>query len=328
MICRLIGVATTLVLGSSMPEAGRSYGGLVETTDGKPLVAAQVIVEPLDGGSPLVAYTDSRGSFRFPYFATSAFVLRANAYGFQPQGFSVDLVKGEPFGRITLLPLPPSPGSQKEQVQTIEKRSGRQNSGWGADWSSLYTLCAEAPGGYRIRSHAFRLEGDRTCGAWAECMPLEQTDARVCWGFRLQGHSEGVVFGQAVRASEGVLTVTVESARGQGARPSDRTAAVTVYILCTPSTERTATELRSALVSEGWRVAELQALGVRFPSRLVRAERIDGGTATSVSQLIAAVRERGSSLQPLPTVSREEPNAPPGVVEIWLGESPRQLRSR
>lgn len=327
MLCPLIAVTTTLVLGSSMLQASHSYGGLVEARDGNPLVAAQVIVEPLDGGTPLVAYTDSRGSFRFSYFATSAFVLRANAYGFQPQGFMVDLAKGEVPARIVLLPLPPLRGSDKEQSQTIEKRSGRQNSGWGADWSSLYTLCAEAPDGFRIRSHAFRLEGDRSCGAWAECRPLEQADSRVCWGFRLQGHSEGVVFGQAVRASEGVLTVTVEPARGQGARPPDG-AAVTVYILCGPPTERAATALRSALVSEGWRVAELQALGVRFPSRIVRAGSIEGGVAKGVAQLIAAVRERAPSQEPLPTVSRLEPDAPPEVVEIWLGEGPRQLRSK
>jgi hypothetical protein len=318
----LVGLAICAWPGAASAERSRSFlGGVVETKDGQPLGAAQVIVEPRDGASPAVAYTNPQGLFRIDYVPGPAVLLRANAFGFQPRAIPVDLQKEGPTVRIRLSPVAP-----ESAVKTVTVTSGPKSSGWGADWSSVYSTCGETEPGYRIRTHSFRLQGDRSCGAWAECMPLEQSDTRVCWGFRLQGRSEGAAFQQAVRASEGVLTLTLERA-SPAPRPH-----VTAYVLCSPSTRTTALELRSALTAGGWRVAELQSLDAPFTSRIVSGEEAGSEAAAEVERIIRAARDqlakaRGGPVV-LSSVSRLGTEAPPGVVEIWLGQSGRMLKRR
>lgn len=102
--------------------------------------------------------------------------------------------------------------------KTIQKRSGPQNSGEWDGWSPWYRLCSdELPPGYRIESHEFHLEGDRQCGAWAECGQTESGTDRVCYEFRMQGHNENRALlgignpNSGVRQSEGVLTVVIRN---------------------------------------------------------------------------------------------------------------------
>jgi hypothetical protein len=57
-------------------------------------------------------------------------------------------------------------------------------------------------------SQSFKLSGDRTCGAWAECILATSTPQQVCWKFRLQGHAEWPPPGQG--QSEGILSVIWE----------------------------------------------------------------------------------------------------------------------
>jgi len=314
----LISLLASAVLSASEPR-GSFFSGLVETGDRQPLGGAQVILEPLDGESPLVAYTNPLGLFRFAYIPSRAFVLRVNAAGFQPRGVPVDLQKDGPTARVQLTSV-----ASGSAVKTVTIPSGPRNSGLGAGWSSLYTVCGEAEVGYRIRSHTFRLQGDRSCGAWAECMPLEQSDTKVCWGFRLQGHNESRLSGGAARASEGLLTLTLERAM-----PVQRPL-LTVFLLCSPQTLAPALDLRLALLAQGFRVAELQSLDAPFSSRIVRSGEMGSDAGNEAAHLVQLARDHlakaGGGLSSLPTVSRPEPEAPPGTIEIWLGQSARQQR--
>jgi Sel1 repeat len=83
-------------------------------------------------------------------------------------------------------------------------------SGAGANWSPANRVCSNPPrSGFRLAQIMdFHLEGDRRCGAWAECRVVEQDENHVCWEFRLQGHSESPTSNQSV--STGVLTVNYE----------------------------------------------------------------------------------------------------------------------
>ncbi len=102
-------------------------------------------------------------------------------------------------------PLPPAPYSKVY-------RSGPKLSGAGRAFSSWYRVCSDPPPKkYGFGRIDFRLEGDRGCGAWAECRGLDGSRGEACWEFRLQGHEELPPPGQAL--SEGVLTVMFEPLR-------------------------------------------------------------------------------------------------------------------
>jgi hypothetical protein len=93
-------------------------------------------------------------------------------------------------------------------------------SGEGQEFGPLYTLCSDSPScsppspksGYFIQSEHFSLEGDRQCGAWSECSKIESSTDKVCYSFRMQGHSEWRgpfgVGGGGVAMSRGILNVT------------------------------------------------------------------------------------------------------------------------
>jgi hypothetical protein len=95
--------------------------------------------------------------------------------------------------------------------------SGYQKSGEGSNFSQWYAICATPPlDDYVVEFYSFSLEGDRSCGAWAECRLKVQTPTSVCYEYRMQGHSEWgqghvgpFVFhdGNGVGMSQGVLTV-------------------------------------------------------------------------------------------------------------------------
>jgi hypothetical protein len=100
---------------------------------------------------------------------------------------------------------PPAPYSKIYRSGPKLSAAGRAFSGW-------YRVCSDPPPKeYGIGRIDFRLEGDRGCGAWAECRGLDGTRGEACWEFRLQGHEELPAPGQA--SSEGVLTVMFEPLR-------------------------------------------------------------------------------------------------------------------
>lgn len=98
------------------------------------------------------------------------------------------------------------PGPVTEKIYSKDFRSGKKQSGVGKNFSTWYELCSgELPEGAVIKSSIFRLEGDRSCGSWAECEQTVDTTSQVCWKFRLQGYEEKWLDSRA--NSEGILTV-------------------------------------------------------------------------------------------------------------------------
>jgi hypothetical protein len=92
-----------------------------------------------------------------------------------------------------------------QEIVTLVKRSGMKPSGIGKAFSVWYEIRTEpAPDGYILQSSSLALEGDRRCGAWAECKLLRSDTMSATWAFSLQGHDED--FFKKPRESEGVLT--------------------------------------------------------------------------------------------------------------------------
>jgi len=71
--------------------------------------------------------------------------------------------------------------------------SGPKDSGEGGNYSQWYSVCtAEVQIPWvEIKKWNYSLQGDRSCGSWANCEVTEDTNARKCVRFRMQGHSEG-----------------------------------------------------------------------------------------------------------------------------------------
>lgn len=101
-------------------------------------------------------------------------------------------------------------------LQYVTKRSGQKPSGPWDQWSQWYEIASDPiPSGSKIKQYKFHLEGDRQCGAWADCRPKSITDDQVTWEFRMQGHNEGGFFhignpDSGIRNSEGVLEIWYE----------------------------------------------------------------------------------------------------------------------
>jgi WD40 repeat protein len=96
-------------------------------------------------------------------------------------------------------------------LETKEYQSAQMPSGIGRAFSPEYELCNETVSErVKIVEHKFRLVGDRSCGAFAECRVKSSSPERICYGFKLQGHDEWIPPKPAF--SQGILTVTYERA--------------------------------------------------------------------------------------------------------------------
>lgn len=83
----------------------------------------------------------------------------------------------------------PTPASAQYEVKTYS--SGGRPSGQSDQFSEWYELCNDPePAGWTIETSSFVLTGDRQCNAWSECKLTQNTPTKVCWQFRMQGHSE------------------------------------------------------------------------------------------------------------------------------------------
>ena len=106
--------------------------------------------------------------------------------------------------------VPPQPKFERRIYS-----SGSKPSGPGAAFSDWYELCSDPePDGWTIDDSQtkFVLTGDRQCNAWSECKESVKDPRKVCWQFRMQGHSEqtGGLFNQGntgIQFSTGVLSV-------------------------------------------------------------------------------------------------------------------------
>jgi hypothetical protein len=121
---------------------------------------------------------------------------------------------------MSLSDLPPD-------TKTLVKRR-EQYSGKGKSFSQWFDITSDpAPAGYTLQSAEFHLEGDRRCGAWAECREISNDGHQVTWQFRMQGHEEG----PKDAISVGVLT--------------------TIYFRPSPQDETYTTVVRSPLLYSG-----------------------------------------------------------------------------
>jgi hypothetical protein len=105
-------------------------------------------------------------------------------------------------------PPPPERHIETPQLVTDTLTSRLHGiSGNGHDWGAWYTLCTDdKPAGWTIASVvSFHLEGDRQCGAHANCEPWGvDSPTKVCRRFQMQGHDEAK---PGVRDTDGVLIV-------------------------------------------------------------------------------------------------------------------------
>src|SRR5260370_5233742 len=120
--------------------------------------------------------------------------------------------------RIASEPVSPraaNPAAEPAQAPAIVSETYHSDnlpSGAGADFSPWYTLCSDnKPDGWTVADSTFELKGDRAGCAWAECKQTQNTPTKVCWQFRMQGHSEQVGFGHGgntgIQNSQGFLKV-------------------------------------------------------------------------------------------------------------------------
>ena len=79
-----------------------------------------------------------------------------------------------------------------QDTSTKTYHSPEQWSGQGKAFSGWYSFTTPAaPAGYVISDVKYELQGDRRCGAWAECKEVKRNaDGSVVLQFRLQGHDE------------------------------------------------------------------------------------------------------------------------------------------
>jgi hypothetical protein len=130
----------------------------------------------------------------------------------------VDARSVGPVGRVMLLGATDGPAvapidiraGRAEATLTTSVSSGPQLSGSASSFSPPYKVCSgPSPAGYTFASDSFALTGDRQCGSWATCTPMQRDDNDVCWSFTLQGHNEfpAILNNAGRRSSEGHLRV-------------------------------------------------------------------------------------------------------------------------
>lgn len=113
--------------------------------------------------------------------------------------------------KVELQPSAKEKPTPKEFVtETLEYGTGELPSGAHADYSPWYSLCSDnEPAEWTIADSTFALTGDRSCtSGWAECKKTTDSDTKVCYQFRMQGHSEQNSHGDTgIQYSRGHLKV-------------------------------------------------------------------------------------------------------------------------
>jgi hypothetical protein len=105
-------------------------------------------------------------------------------------------------------PIEKSSPQSLSQRQAFTFETASVPSGARKEFGNWVELCGHVPPSLKIIDVAFRLEGDRSCGAWAECAETRRTQTEACWHFRTQGHDE--VADSGIRMSRGILTLIGE----------------------------------------------------------------------------------------------------------------------
>jgi len=155
--------------------------------------------------------TTGRATFEISGVKDSQLVtIQASHQGYAPQTFETRLQIGFQPYQFRLRPDKPTVSSAPPTPKFVSKSrvfsSGPRISGASANFSPWYRLCSEAlQSPAKIVSSRFSLSGDRSCGGWANCRAVIETELQVCWEFQMQGHNEWPYPGQAF--SEGILTI-------------------------------------------------------------------------------------------------------------------------
>lgn len=205
-------------------------GVVVDSSTGQPIQFAHV--QGVSEGRFLIdpVYTDETGSFEFSFSSSKPseklrlFVITKTLE--KILDLRVPDTRSSINATIGIDIVKPTESAPVVETRSVDTRGPAEPSGFGSNWSGLYELCHDVEAGFTIEQATFRLEGDRSCGAWAECTPASQTPTRACWRFRLQGHNEG---GETIRMSLGVMTTIEKRVVQQSPSPNAKYQVIVQY---------------------------------------------------------------------------------------------------
>jgi hypothetical protein len=205
----LIGIIGT-VIGYLEQRSAREVDVGIRVSDSsgaRPISGAEVFF--MLGDVQYAAVTDTKGqaTLRMPSNARSKTVqVSVLKDGYETNTRYVSIPSPSDVMAFVLHQTEPPKLTHDRLVKTFS--SPAVPSGIGANFSGWYEVSAEPPpNGYIIdvaRSYFF-MRGDRECNAWSECVWVDNTDQKLSFRFRLQGHSERPYSGQAL--SQGFLHV-------------------------------------------------------------------------------------------------------------------------
>jgi hypothetical protein len=193
----------------------------------------------------------------------------------------------------------------------------------GASWSPWVEVCASAGANEQVGVAQFRLEGDRSCGAWSECRETTHDSAKVCWQFRVQGHDEwrgpfGIAVPHAGPPNRGVLQYEIR--RNIQTPPPEGQSGTILILFAGQGSDRAMESLGSSLVRNGFRVLNIERIDKKYASSVKYFHDEDKALAERVQALTATTLAGFSSVSPPApeAVSGLENKARLGYLEIWL----------
>ncbi len=292
-------------------------GRVADANTAAALPGAQVILQT-GASPPVTTYSNSLGLYTLqvremkkPSEAVVTVISQGYRRGVQPlpapeKGNQLDFLL---YPEVVQVVRAPEPG---------KKVSDDVPSGIGSNWSGWYTLCTDTlPPDKVIGSTVrFRLEGDRQCGAWAECREAKRTPQAVCWEFRLQGHSEW--FPPRPAYSRGILEFSIETT------PSNQASIVgkgLVYIQVSSAGLRSVgAKLRDELQSAGYTAPGVEYVPGDYTTEVRYFHLEDREAAQEVVQKSRGVLSQFGKVVGLHYIQGYETSAQSKQFEIWFHE--------
>lgn len=285
-------------------------GSVVDGATKQPVSAAQILIDTQTDSA--VAFTNQDGVFAALITqqgdSRGPAALRVRAHTFKPLSRQVAIDSIQVVISQLLLESEAKTTGLDAPIEKVF-RSGPRLSGFAAEWSE-HQICPDPPpAGYEIASTSFHLEGDRTCGSWAQCEAVG-----TCWRFRLQGHNE---FPPRAAVSEGVLKVLYKPIRVQ-----PRAIKGTVYIQYrSPWQLAHVDEIRAYLESEGFGCPMPEEVRASTKNS-VRYFRPDDREIAEAVRLLLVRRMFTSFSRPINAVVSDfssQFNVKSPQLELWLG---------
>ena len=325
-----LGVLGILLAAASTVPAENAFnlgGTVVDQQSHSPVASARVILEIWSQSPPLRTFTNSSGLFSFTITVKDRPLLgRLLVYDtdhFQFEG-SVEISAASKPQDIVLKPLfiATTKIDRKQKIGTMPGFPGE-------NWSNWMDVCSDSLDRFeRIGSSVdFTLEGDRKCGAWAECREVRHDPTSVCWQFRVQGHSEwfqqlpfGSVRIAMPHAALNIGRLSYDVVRSVEALPSQ--SGIPDIWLQFAGAENNAIiqRLADALRLNGLHVAAIERIDKKYPSKVEFFHETDGNLAARVltitSRVLAAQKILGVPV--LEFVTGLENKARANQVEVWV----------